>query len=393
VNKQNDSNLLEQIMHSSKYDFSYFVENKKDLRIQVLYTKIDRDEKNIPHFTDYNFNADTGMYFYPASTVKFPAALLALERLNNLNLKGVDKYTLMDAGGRKSTDTSVLKPKSVAQLVKEILLVSDNNAFNTLFEFLGQQYINETLAAKGYAHVEIKRRLQLAGTEEDNRRTNAIRFIDENGKVVYEDPAKISHYQFPYRQTLLGKGYLNNKDSLINSPFDFSNSNKIYLQDLHSIMRSAIFPEAVDSRKKFNLNEDDYKWLYRYMSAYPSISKYPVYAASDYWDTYCKFLVYGSDKIQPVPYIRIFNKVGDAYGFLIDITYVADFKNKVEFFLSAVIYCNRDEIFNDDKYDYDSVGYPFMKKLGLAVYEYELSRKRKHQPDLSKFEIDYSNEK
>lgn len=392
VNRETNNNLLEQILQESKYNLKPYINNKEALRIQVLYTKIDRDENNLPHFTDYSFNVDTGMYFYPASTVKLPTTLLAMEKLNNLNIKELDKYTLMDAGPRKSTDSTELKPKSVAQLAKEIFLVSDNNAFNTLYEFLGQQYINETLAAKGYEHVEIKRRLQLAMNEEDNRRTNAIKFINADGKIIYEEPAKISNYKFPYRRTTMGKGYLDN-DSIVYQPFDFSKSNKIYLQDLHSILRSVIFPESVDAKRKFNLTDDDYKWLYRYMSAYPSISKYPVYQSPEYYDTYCKFLFYGSEKTAPLPNIRIFNKVGDAYGFLLDVAYIVDFKNKVEFFLSAVIYCNSDGIFNDEKYDYDSVGFPFMKNLGRAVYDYELKRKRKYQPDLSKFVIDYSTEK
>ena len=74
--------------------------------------------------------------------------------------------------------------------------------------------------------------------------------------------------------------------------------------------------------------------------------------------------------------MRIFNKVGDAYGFLIDVTYVKDEERNVEFMLSAVISCNTDGIYNDDKYEYESVGYPFLKNLGQAIYQYELKRKR-----------------
>ena len=85
--------------------------------------------------------------------------------------------------------------------------------------------------------------------------------------------------------------------------------------------------------------------------------------------------------------IRIFNKIGDAYGFLNDIAYIVDFESGVEFMLSATIYCNSDEIFNDDKYDYDTVGFPFMQHLGQVMYEYELKRIKKNKPDLSKFLI------
>jgi hypothetical protein len=61
----------------------------------------------------------------------------------------------------------------------------------------------------------------------------------------------------------------------------------------------------------------------------------------------------------------------------------------VEFFLSAVIYCNSDGILNDDKYDYDKIGYPFMKQLGQIIYDYELKREKKILPDLSELQFDY----
>jgi hypothetical protein len=61
--------------------------------------------------------------------------------------------------------------------------------------------------------------------------------------------------------------------------------------------------------------------------------------------------------------------------------------------LTATIYVNSDNILNDDKYDYDNIGYPFMYKLGQCIYNYELKRSRKHKPDLSKFIIHYEKRK
>jgi hypothetical protein len=117
---------------------------------------------------------------------------------------------------------------------------------------------------------------------------------------------------------------------------------------------------------------------------YPGESTHPTYDTTEFPATYVKKFMYGNDIKVPDPNIRIFNKTGDAYGFLIDASYVADYKNKIEFFLSTVIYCNSDGVFNDDTYDYDSVGYPFLKHLGKVVYDYELKRERRVVPDLSK---------
>jgi hypothetical protein len=87
--------------------------------------------------------------------------------------------------------------------------------------------------------------------------------------------------------------------------------------------------------------------------------------------------------------VRVFNKVGWAYGFMTDISYVADFEHNVEFMLTATLYCNSDGVLNDDKYDLDTVGQPFLYKLGQTIYQEELKRVRKYKPDLSAFKIKY----
>ena len=71
-------------------------------------------------------------------------------------------------------------------------------------------------------------------------------------------------------------------------------------------------------------------------------------------------------------------------------SYVVDFKNNVEFFLSASVSCNSDGIFNDDHYDYETVGFPFLKHLGQVIHQYELQRNRKRIPDLSTFKFQNS---
>jgi len=43
-------------------------------------------------------------------------------------------------------------------------------------------------------------------------------------------------------------------------------------------------------------------------------------------------------------------------------------------------------IYNDDQYEYDQIGVPFMAELGRKIYEHELKRKKKLVPDLSSFE-------
>ena len=95
--------------------------------------------------------------------------------------------------------------------------------------------------------------------------------------------------------------------------------------------------------------------------------------------------MYGGDSKTVPSHIRIFNKVGDAYGFLTDAAYIVDFKNKIEFLLSATIYTNENQTFNDDNYEYEEIALPFLKNLGNTIYGIELERQRQHPPDLSRF--------
>ena len=185
------------------------------------------------------------------------------------------------------------------------------------------------------------------------------------------------------------KGYIKS-DSLVNSPYEFTDRNFYPLLDQQAVLKAILFPASVEPKKRFNLTEDDYKFMYKYMSQMPTESIYPKYDPTEFYPTYCKFLMYGSGKNDVVnPNMRIFNKVGDAYGFLLDNAYIVDFEKGVEFMLTTVLLCNNDQIFNDDKYDYDTIGYPFMKNLGKLIYEHELTRKRKNKADLSRFKVGY----
>ena len=277
---------------------------------------------------------------------------------------------------------------NIAHYIKQVFMVSDNEANNRLYEFLGQAYLNNNLAKLGYKDAQILHRLGVSYPEDVNRHTNPIRFVDKNNKLVYNQAPQTSKLKYIKRNDFLGKAYYKN-DLLINEPFDFSMKNRLYLDDLHDMMLRVIFPEAYPANKRFNFTKADYNFLLKYMSQMPTESTFPTYDTAEYYDAYCKFLMYGSEKGVIPKNIRIFNKVGDAYGFLTDIAYIVDFEKNIEFALSATIYVNADETFNDDKYEYYKTGWPFMKNLGKAIYDYELTRERKFKPNLNKFKIQY----
>jgi len=387
INALSDS-LLVTLMKQNPNYFAPFLADPGQYRIQILYTQINRDKNNIPHFKDYSYRLNPNEYFYPASTVKFPLSVLALEKLNNLKVAGLNKATTAiydSVTARQETiynnPYSIDGRQTIEQAIKEVLVVSDNNAANRLYEFLGQEYIHSQLANKGYPEVYIRNRLELGRTPLENRQTQSVQFYDANNKLIYTQPAQNNTSKLPYYNVLIGNGYLNGQDSLINAPLNFSEKNRISLSDLHHIMQSVIFPDQIPKKQQFNLSNEDRNFLLQWMHTTPTESSYPTYDSSEYYPAYAKFIMLGSEK-GPIPSnIKIFSKAGDAYGFLLDNTYIIDTDAKVEFMLSAVIYVNADGILNDNTYDYRTIGLPFMKNLGNTIYNYELSRKRAFRPN------------
>ena len=387
--------FLANLLNSYPQYFDSILQRRDDYRVQIIYTEINRQPNNTPVFKNYYFNVDSTKYFYPASTVKMPVALLALQKLNELKTAGLNKNTAMITGSAYSGQTPVYNDPTapdgrptIEQYIKKIFLVSDNDAFNRLYEFLGQQYVNEQLRKMGYTDAEIIHRLDVFLTPDENRHTNPVKFVDNAGNTIYEQDMQNSALTPLPRQELLGRGFMRG-GKLVNEPFDFSRKNRISLEDLQDILQSVLFPESVPAERHFNLSTDDYKFVWKYMSQYPAETISPEYDSTNYWDAYGKFQYWGNEKGALPKQLRIFNKIGDAYGFLIDVAYVVDFEKNIEFMLSSTILCNSDGVFNDSKYDYDSVGFPFMKNLGKVIYNYELKRIRTNKPDLSAFKMAY----
>lgn len=396
--QQTDSIFLKQLLQSKPELFANVLNHPSNHEVQISYTQVNRDKNNKPTFKSFGYNIDAQHYFYPASTVKLAAVVFALEKVNALKKKGLNTHLTMITDSNFKGQTKVLidetaengKP-SIAHYIKKILLTSDNDAFNRLFEFIGRAEINAKLKKYGFTDSRILNRLAIGDGGENARHTNPIRFYDGN-QLIYQQEAQYDSKDYPLtlHRLLVGKGYINNKEELVNEPFDFSGKNVFTIANQQELMKRLMTPEAYPKKDRFNLTDEDYKLIYTYMSMFPAESDFPKYDAKDFWTTYAKMLFYGRDKNASIdPNLRIFNKYGDSYGFIIDNAYVVDFKNNIEFFLTAVIQGNEDGIYNDNKYDYETICYPFMKNLGKVIYEFERDRKKQNTPNLSKFKMSF----
>ena len=85
--------FLEELLKKYPQYFDSILQKRKDWNVQLIYTQIDKGANGIPALKHYYFNLNPAKYFYPASTVKFPVSILALQKLNELKIKGLDKNT------------------------------------------------------------------------------------------------------------------------------------------------------------------------------------------------------------------------------------------------------------------------------------------------------------
>jgi hypothetical protein len=390
------SDVVETILRAHPEWFARVLEGADEHRLQILYTQIDRDEANRPRFRSHGYRLTKDRYFYPASTVKLPVAVLALEKLNDLARPGLTRDTPLriEAGPPTQTPVETDPTKgdgrpTIAHYVKKVFLVSDNDAFNRLYEFVGQRAINERLWEMGFTDVRILRRLEAGFDPEANRTTNPFVFFGEDGHEIYRQPLARNPEEWSVEMpdVLQGRGYYRD-GQLVSEALDFSHSNYISVESLQGILRSVLFPEAVPEKQRFRLTPADYQLVDRSLSMLPRESVEPAYPdREEYYDSYVKLFLFGDSRQRMPDHIRIFNKVGQAYGYLIDDAYVVDFEAGVEFLLTAVLQVNANQIYNDDEYEYEEVGIPFLARLGQAVHLYELQRDRPRRPDLSRFRL------
>ncbi|RYE28117.1 MAG: hypothetical protein EOP42_17740, partial [Sphingobacteriaceae bacterium] len=242
--QKKDTVFLQKLLESKPELFSKILNHPTKNEVQILYTQIDRDEKNLPHFTSFSFNLNPKRYFYPASTVKLPTLIFALEKANRLKIDGIKTASMQTdssfAGQTKvSIDTSAENGlPSIQHYIKKILLVSDNDAYNRLYEFVGREEINQKLKKYGLNNSRIISRLAVGDTGESAKHTNPIQFYTGKNSIYKQaEQFDATNYPMQLDYMLQGKGYLDTNDKLVNEPFDFSEKNIFTIPDQQEVLK------------------------------------------------------------------------------------------------------------------------------------------------------------
>ena len=358
------TNPIELIIKKREPQLKPIYKNKENHNLQILYTKVVRDSLGMPSFIQHDYQADNNVYFYPASTMKLPIVALTLQKINELRNTGinitVESKILLLSADQITTETTF------KDLISKVFLVSDNSASNILINFLGYNYFNKQMREKGLNTIVL------------NHKFNPDPYVKTDWKIYTLDRDLISKDE---TQEIIEHNNLDNllqgKFQILNgekvaTPFNFKTKNKASLRDLDGVMKRIIYPNLFQEQDRINLSDQDYNFLRYWMSRFTFEDIGIEYQKdSQYFDSYNKFFIYGDSTNTIDRKIRIYNKVGVAYGALTDISYIRDYQKNIEFFLSATIYVNQNQIVNDNIYEYDDLGIPFLAELARQVYKLE----------------------
>jgi hypothetical protein len=340
---------------------------------------------------------ELGRYFYPASTVKLYAALAAYEQINDLRrIHGAgsgspDPFTqpaiheetalrfhpLFEGESVRATDPSRVmstdpfntNPITIRHEAHKIFVVSDNPAFNTLYEFVGQDDLNRRLRQWGARETQIVHRLAVARSSEENRLAPRIDVgLLPGAPQIGQRRATMPHAIQPQTEEfLLGRGFLRN-GTLVEEPFDFSDKNFTTLSDLQITLARLLFPTIHSFSvttgdglqfgplpgRPLDLTDAQRQQLIASATILPRESESPKYDPEKFPDDHVKFLLPGLLRVRPLEEWRIVNKIGLAYGFVTENAYVEHRPTGRAVFVAAVIHRNPNGIYNDNQYDYET---------------------------------------
>ena len=362
-----DTNPIKSSLRNNDF-LKEIIKDKEDYEIQVLLTKINQNNTQV-NFQKYEFQLDDNQYFYPASTNKLPIVILTLKKINELRSKGSEITLKSKIILNYKDDSSELELRdsitSFQNLIADVFLISDNSASNILIDFIGYNYFNNEMKNAGFQKTYLNHKFN---PDPYVNSTWQISDLDNNLISSTNDDQKI--IKADDKTNGLDKGerrYF--KGQILNESLNFSEKNRSSITDMHNLIKYIFYPEIFDSNNTFNLNVEDYDFLRYWMSrfTYEDIGEKFI-GDENFFETYNKFFIHGDEQSVSNEQIRVYNKIGQAYGTSIDNGLIKNYQDNIEFILTATIYTNKNKVINDNVYEYDDIAVPFLAKLSRAIY-------------------------
>lgn len=362
------NNVLPGILTHGSSRFRQVIQQADAHRLQIVFTQINRDRRNRPILIHHHYRLNNQAHFNPASTVKLPAAIAALQRLHSLDQRNLSPDTRLSFGpticaGADSIPVGQRTYPTLGRAIDLALAISDNPAYNRLYTFAGPERIT-TLVQQYAAQGIVNRRFDGCNATTDLE-TGYVNFWSDDGRtLLHHLPGATAP------ATLLNE-----------------QGNQVPLFGLHQMLAALVLPDAFPDNEQLDLQDDDRQRLLRALSSLPSELPYTI-NRKYYHDARLKYLLYGTNPRAyaqyPASRYRVFNKVGLVGGWLTDVAYVVDYDTGTEFLLSATLYVG-----HRGRRGVEQVGMPFLAELGRLVLRHEQQRRKSNRPNLDDLRLDY----
>lgn len=306
-------------------------------------------------------------YFYPASAVKTCAVIAASQLLAEL-----DAATDADVGLDTPLRFEPLFPGEDAEEhdpshranglitagheLRKVMLVSDNAAYNRLYELAGPEFIAASMAAAGLDRARIIHRLGEFHSAEEQLMTPRVVLRPPGG-----DPITIEERRWSTEGNggtsglVLGVAHTSG-DAVVDGPMSFERKNFMALRDLLDMNVMLLDPDVhVPGRadgSRIDLPEGDRARIAEAMAGTPGASDDPAYDRAAYPDDYSKFLLPGLVRVDPERGWIVRDKVGRAYGFSVTNGQIVDPTTGATLYVAATIYTNANGVVGDGVYEY-----------------------------------------
>jgi hypothetical protein len=349
--------------------------NDSEYKVQLVYSAIDTKSdstiiKTYEHLTD--------SYFFPASTVKLPVAIVVLEKLNKLGLSMDDVLKIensVECGSKRYIQKLNEKEYSFRQILEELIVVSDNDFYNALYHFITPKELNARLNALGFTRTNIYR--SFTGCDiVDHLHTNTCFVLSSDGDTLYRQEQELLNlcdveecYIYSSEKKIGAKHEHERK--ILDGPYDFNFNLEIPLEELNEMMLRLIHPKSFALNERWDLSSEQRNFLIRATALFPgelknvkyrNTKKYP---RTIYKYTLSGYLTTDYDRLRSI------SKIGLSYGFTTEVAYVLIRDEGVVFQLAVSIYTNKNQTVNDGNYEYEEVARPFISEVSKLIYEYE----------------------
>ena len=332
--------------------------NPAKYHLQINFTAVEEDQGNIK-LNDYSLYKDK-YYYHPASLIKFPLALISLEMLTRFQQEyGLSLQTPIQSKTCScdfGTDTYVnhLKQPNLDNLYKEMLVMSNNDAYNFFYDFVGTTHFNKRMKELNIPDIILRNRFYSGCAGTAAKMSGGIQFMKDSVNASYSINCQ--------QDTLLD----NTQSIYLNDPTAITH-NVVSLSSLHQLMIQLFYPTLFNKEKTLNISEANLNYFKTTISSYPN--SLPDYVG--YPNHYHKYLIPSHLINNKDSAIKVYSKNGNAGGYISDVMYFTDEKNKVKYFLSVSMYNATTKYYYRRRARYTSPGLDFFRQLSKILYNYE----------------------